>query len=153
MVFLDQKEKFDATAHRRYVRLLDKYKAAVSKERSDRKKASEMMKKKGHVSMLACGMGLDYDEQFPTADEAPQVAYLTHRLEQVETQMKATEDAMAAEAAASLLKTEKEREAKRTADVCRSMLKFVSPDGPQDDHDEIVAKYMESHRSKLGGEL
>ncbi len=65
--------------------------------------------------------------------------------------MKATEDAMAAEAAASLLKTEKEREAKLIADGCRDLLKFVSPDAPQDDHDEIVAKYMESHRSRVGG--
>ena len=156
MIFPDQMEKFDATAHRHYVKLLDKYKAAVSKERSDRKKASAAMKKQGHVSLLACELSPDYDEQFPTADDPPQVAYLTHRLEQVETQLKATEDAMAAEAAASVLKTEKEREAKRTADVCRSMLKHILPAGSQADHDQdveqVVAEFMASH-SRVGDGL
>ena len=110
------------------------------------------MKKQGHVSLLACELSPDYDGQFPTADGPPQVAYLTHRLEQVETQLKATEDAMAAEAAASVLKTEKEREAKRIADVCRSMLKHISPEDPQADHDQIVAEFMASH-SRVGDGL
>ena len=129
--------------------MLDKYKAAVSKERSDRRKAAAVMKKQGLVSMLANEMDYDYDGQFPTAGEAHQMAYLSHRLTQVETQMKVTEEA---EAAASRQKVEKEREAKLIDDNCRGLLKFVAQGLPeelsQEAHDEIMAKYMESNRSK-----
>ena len=85
------------------------------------------------------------------------MAYLSHRLTRVETQMKATEDAMEAEAAASRQKAEKEREAKLIDDSCRDLVKFVSRGAPeelpQDAHDEIMAKYMESTRSKTRDEL
>ena len=73
--------------------MLDKYKSAVIKERETRKKADTVMKKAGHVSMLAETMNQDYDEQFPDLGDAVRVAHLSVQMDEMQTQLKEVEDA------------------------------------------------------------
>ena len=62
IIFLDQMEKLFPEAYRQYVRMLDQYKSEVIKDRESRKKADDVLKKSGHVSMLTASMAQDYDE-------------------------------------------------------------------------------------------
>lgn len=152
MIFLGQMENFDGSAHRKCVVLLDTYKAAVNKERTMKKAANKALRKSGNtpIAYLAESMPYDYDEQYQYLDSShgtcpeetsTEVAYLSHRLEQVETQLKQAEKASAAGAAEASLNAEKEREVQIAVNACRDMLKFISPDEPQDHHEDVLAGY------------
>ena len=152
MVFLGEMEKFDRTAHKLYVAMLDAYKSACASERLARKTADAVLKKSGHVAMFAEFVTLDYDEQFPGVENARQVAYLSQRLEQVASKLQDVEDASAAEAEETALKLEGEKEALREESTCRSLLEFLSTGDAtlKDTRDEVLAEYMAARRVKSG---
>ena len=152
MVFLGEMEKFDSTAHKHYVAMLDAYKSACASERVARKTADAVLKKSGHVAMFAEFVTLDYDEQFPGVENARQVAYLSQRLEQVASKLQDVEDASAAEAEETALKLESEKEALREESTCRSLLEFLSTGDAtlKGTQDVVLAEYMATRRVKSG---
>ena len=141
-------------AHRQYVAMLDSYKKACADERAANKTADVLLKKAGHVAMFAEFMNLDYDEQFPGTGGSSQVAFLSQRIEQFECQLKAAEDASAAEAAEAALKLEEEQETVRVAETCRGMLEFLSsgnaPLEPET-REVLLAAYMASRGKSSPG--
>ena len=129
MIFLGEMEKFDSTAARKYVAMLDAYKKACADERVAKKTADGLLKNAGHVAMLAGFTNLDYDEQFPGNGGTQQVAFLSHQVKQFDSQLKSLQDASAAEAAGAASKLEEEQETAREAEHCRGLLKFLSSGG------------------------
>ena len=129
MIFLGEMEKFDSTAARKYVAMLDAYKKACADERVAKKTADGLLKNAGHVAMLAGFTNLDYDEQFPGNGGAQQVAFLSHQVKQFDSQLKSLQDASAVEAAEAASKLEEEQETAREAEHCRGLLKFLSSGG------------------------
>ena len=152
MVFLGEMKKFDSTACKHYVAMLDAYKSACASERAARKTADVMLKKSGQVAMFAKFVTLDYDEQFPGVGSARQVAYLSQKLEQVASKLKDVEDASAAEAEETALKLESEKEALQEAQTCRSFLEFISTGDAslKATQEEVLAEYLASRRAKSG---
>ena len=126
MIFLGEMEKFDSTAARKYVAMLDAYKKACADERTAKKTADGLLKDAGHVAMLAEFTNLDYDEQFPGNGGAQQVAYLSHQVKRFGSQLKSLQNASAVEAAEAASKLEEEQETAREAEHCRGLLKFLS---------------------------
>ena len=129
MIFLGEMEKFDSTAARKYVAMLDAYKKACADERVAKKTADGLLKNAGHVAMLAGFTNLDYDEQFPGHGGAQQVAYLSHQVKRFDSQLKSLQDASAVEAAEAASKLAEEQETAREAEYCRGLLKFLSAGG------------------------
>ena len=129
MIFLGEMEKFDSTAARKYVAMLDAYKKACADERAAKKTADGLLKDAGHVAMLAGFTNLDYDEQFPGNGGTQQVAFLSHQVKQFDSQLKSLQDASAVEAAEAASKLEEEQETAREAEHCRGLLKFLSSGG------------------------
>jgi hypothetical protein len=153
MIFLDQMEKLFPEAYRQYVRMLDQYKSAVIKDRESRKKADAVLKKGGHVSMLAASMAQDYDELPGDLGDGAIVAHLSVTVEEMRVQLKEVEDATAAEVAATASRVKKEKEDKRVEDIGRDLLMhFSSGKGSTpvsaEDQDELLAGYMKSRAGK-----
>ena len=153
MIFLDQMEKLFPAAYRQYVRMLDQYKSAVIKDRESRKKADAVLKKSGHVSMLATSMAQDYDELPGDLGDGARVAHLSVTVEEMRVQLKGVEDAAAAEAEATASRVKKEKEDKRVEDIGRDLLMhFSSGRGSTpvsaEDQDELLAGYMKSRAGK-----
>ena len=154
MIFPGEMKKFDSTAARKYVAMLDAYKKACGDERVAKKTADVLLKKAGHVAMLAGFMNLDYDEQFPERGSPQQVAFLSHQIEQVQSKLKSVEDASAAEAAEAALKLSKEQAAAREAECCRGLLKFLSSDGASlepEAQEQVVREFLASRGGSSPG--
>ena len=132
--------------------MLDAYKSACASERTARRTANDMLKKAGKVSMFANFGFLDYDEQFPGVGSDRQVAYLSQKLEQVESKLKEVEDASAAEAEETALKLESEKEALQEEQTCRSLLEFISTGDAslKDTRENVLADYLSSRHAKSG---
>ncbi len=154
MVFPGEMEKFDSTAARKYVAMLDAYKKACGDERVARKSADGLLKKAGHVAMFAGFTNLDYDEQFPERGSPQQVAFLSHQVEQFQSQLKSVKDASAAEAAEAASKLEEEQEAAREAECCRGLLKFLSAGGATLEpatREQLLGEYLASRGGSSPG--
>ncbi len=70
----------------------------------------------------------------------------------MQAQLKEVEDASAADAAASALRVEKEKEFKRVTYTCRDMIKFFSGEETEETQDALLAGYMKSCRGKQDSE-
>ena len=154
MVFPGEMEKFDSTAARKYVAMLDAYKKACGDERVAKKAADGLLKKAGHVAMFAGFTNLDYDEQFPEKGSPQQVAFLSHQVKQFESQLKSVKDASAAEAAEAASKLEEEQETAREAEHCRGLLKFLSSGSAPlaaGDREKVLEEYMASRGKSSPG--
>ena len=154
MVFPGEMEKFDSTAARKYVAMLDAYKKACGDERVAKKSADGLLKKAGHVAMLAGFTNLDYDEQFPERGSPQQVAFLSHQVEQFQSQLKSVKDASAAEAAEAASKLEEEQETAREAEYCRGLLKFLSSGGAALEpatREQLLGEYLASRGESSPG--
>ena len=149
MIFLDQMEKLFPAAYRQYVSMLDQYKSAVIKDRESRKKADAVLRKNGHVSMLATSMAQDYDELPGDLGDGARVAHLSVTLEEIRVQLKGVEDAAAAEAEATASRVKKEKEDKLVEDIGRDFLMHVFSEkgatpASTDDQEELLAGFMKS---------
>ena len=154
MVFPGEMEKFDSTAARKYVAMLDAYKKACGDERVAKKTADGLLKKAGHVAMFAGFTNLDYDGQFPERGSPQQVAFLSHQVEQFQSQLKSVKDASAAEAAEAASKLEEEQEAAREAECCRGLLEFLSAGGATLEpatREQLLGEYLASRGESSPG--
>ena len=113
------------------------------KDLESRKKADAVMKKSGHVSMLATSMAQDYDELSVDLGEGARVAHLSVAVEEMKVQLKEVEDATAAEVAATASRVKKEKEDKRVEDIGRGVLKhFSSGKESTEEQYSLLAGYM-----------
>ena len=157
MIFLGEMEKFDRTACKTYVAMLDAYKSACSSERAARRMADDMLTKAGKTAMFANFEFMDYDEQFPGVESDRQVAYLCQKLERVESKLKEVEDVStkmsAAEAEETASKLESEKEALQEERICRSLLGFIAAADAslKDTQEEVLADYLSSSRRAKSG--
>ena len=155
MIFLDQMEKLFPEAYRQYVNMLDLYKSAVIKDRESRKKADTVLRKNGHVSMLANSVAQDYDELPGDLGDGARVAHLSVTLEEMRGQLKGVKDAAAVEAEATASRVKKEKEDKLVEDIGRDFLMHVFSEkgatpASTEDQEELLAGYMKSRVGTRG---